>query len=196
MPNQASTETDEIQHAAMWLIGADMPGLLRLGARFVADHKGNIDKDIADKFGEKAVVFMSVTAEPPDITQMSKDVDQLKKASGCGVVFQPMKEPTVPVGYQADLYGFDIVTDDAVGIIAELTGLVADFGMMIVGHTGERRVIPGPVPKVQGGQKFVVMLPFEFDHIAFTNALTELVKKYNGIMKTPLRTVPGLLWWW
>ena len=196
MPNQTSTESDKIQHAAMWLIGADMPGLLRLGAKFVAEHKGNIDKDIADKFGEKAVVFMSVTAEPPDISQMSKDVDHLKKASGCGVVFQPMKEPTVPGGYQADLYGFDIVTDDAVGIIAELTGLVAEFGMMIVGHTGERRVIPGPVPKVQGGQKFVVMLPVEFDHIAFTNALTALVKKYNGIMKTPLRTVPGLLWWW
>ncbi len=196
MPDQASTRTDKIQHAAMWLIGPDMPGLLRLGARFVADHKGNIDKDIADKFGEKAVVFMSITAEPPDISQMGKDIDHLKKASGCGVVFQPMKEPTVPGGFHEDLYGFDIVTDDAVGIIAELTGLVAEFGMMIVGHTGERRVIPGPVPKVQGGQKFVVMLPFEFDHIGFTNALTALVKKYNGIMKTPLRTVPGLLWWW
>ncbi len=196
MPNQASTKSDKMQHAAMWLIGADMPGLLRLGARFVADHKGNIDKDIADKFGEKAVVFMSVTAEPPDISQMARDIDDLKKASGCGVVFQPMREPTVPEGFQADLYGFDIVTDDAVGIIAELTGLVAEFGMMIVGHTGERRVIPGPVTKVQGGQKFVVMLPHEFDHIGFTNSLTALVKKYNGLMKTPLRTVPGLLWWW
>ena len=196
MPNQASTKSDKMQHAAMWLIGADMPGLLRLGARFVADHKGNIDKDIADKFGEKAVVFMSVTAEPPDISQMARDIDDLKKASGCGVVFQPMREPTVPEGFQADLYGFDIVTDDAVGIIAELTGLVAEFGMMIVGHTGERRVIPGPVTKVQGGQKFVVMLPHEFDHIGFTNSLTALVKKHNGIMKTPLRTVPGLLWWW
>ena len=196
MPNQASTKSDKMQHAAMWLIGADMPGLLRLGARFVADHKGNIDKDIADKFGEKAVVFMSVTAEPPDISQMARDIDELKKASGCGVVFQPMREPTVPEGFQADLYGFDIVTDDAVGIIAELTGLVAEFGMMIVGHTGERRVIPGPVTKVQGGQKFVVMLPHEFDHIGFTNSLTALVKKHNGIMKTPLRTVPGLLWWW
>ena len=196
MPNQASMKSDKMQHAAMWLIGADMPGLLRLGARFVADHKGNIDKDIADKFGEKAVVFMSVTAEPPDISQMARDIDELKKASGCGVVFQPMREPTVPEGFQADLYGFDIVTDDAVGIIAELTGLVAEFGMMIVGHTGERRVIPGPVTKVQGGQKFVVMLPHEFDHIGFTNSLTALVKKHNGIMKTPLRTVPGLLWWW
>lgn len=196
MPNQASTKSDKMQHAAMWLIGADMPGLLRLGARFVADHNGNIDKDIADKFGEKAVVFMSVTAEPPDISQMAKDIDRLKKASGCGVVFQPMREPTVPGGFQEDLYGFDIVTDDAVGIIAELTGLVAEFGMMIVGHTGERRVIPGPVTKVQGGQKYVVMLPHEFDHIGFTNSLTALVKKHNGIMKTPLRTVPGLLWWW
>ena len=128
--------------------------------------------------------------------QLRKDIDHLKKASGCGVVFQPMKEPTVPGGFHEDLYGFDIVTDDAVGIIAELTGLVAEFGMMVVGHTGERRVIPGPTPKVQGGQKYVVMLPFEFDHIGFTNALTALVKKYSGIMKTPLRTVPGLLWWW
>ena len=109
---------------------------------------------------------------------------------------QPMKAPTIPDGFKADLYGFDIVTDDAVGLIAELTDLVADYGMMIVGHTGERRVIPGPVPQVKGGQKFVVSVPHEFDHISFTNAMTALVKKHNGIMKTPLRTVPGLLWWW
>ncbi len=53
-----ASDTTELQHAALWLIGPDMPGLLKLGARFVADRGGNINKDIADKFGEKAVVFM------------------------------------------------------------------------------------------------------------------------------------------
>ena len=38
-----STQSN-IQHAALWLIGPDMPGLLRLGAKFVADRGGNIDK--------------------------------------------------------------------------------------------------------------------------------------------------------
>ena len=69
-------------------------------------------------------------------------------------------------------------------------------GMLIVGHTGERRVIPGPQPRAQGGQKFVVMLPIEFDHLSFTREMDELVKRFGGTMKTPLRTVPGLLWWW
>jgi len=184
------------QHAALWLIGPDMPGLLNLGSKFVAERGGNIDKDIADKFGEKAVVFMSITADPEDIKRMNRDKESLKAATGCGVVFQPMHQPTVPDGFQNDLYGFDIVTDDAPGLIAELTGLVSEFGMMVVGHTGERRVVPGPRPVVQGGQKFVVMLPHQFDHLAFTRALNDVVKKYNGTMKTPLRTVPGLLWWW
>jgi len=196
MANEVSANSDAVQHAALWLIGPDMPGLLRMGARFVSNHNGNIDKDIADKFGEKAVVFLSITASPPDISQMNADIDKLKRASRCGVVFQAMQAPTIPPGFKEDLYGFDIVTDDAVGLIAELTELVADYGMMIVGHTGERRVIPGPVPRVQGGQKFVVSVPHEFDHIGFTNAMTALVKRHNGIMKTPLRTVPGLLWWW
>ena len=40
-----------IKHAALWLVGPDMPGLLNLGARFVANQGGNIDKNIADKFG-------------------------------------------------------------------------------------------------------------------------------------------------
>lgn len=188
---------DPIQHAALWLIGPDMPGLLRLGAKFVADRGGNIDKDIADKFGEKVVVFMSITAKPDDIKRMERDKDELKaQTRDMGVVFQPMKEPTIPPGYQEDLYGVDIVTDDAPGLIAELTGLIAEFGMLIVGHTGERRILPGPRPKAVGGQKVIVMLPFDFDHVGFTNRLSALVKKYNGTVKTPLRTVPGLLWWW
>jgi len=186
----------DFQHAALWLIGPDMPGLLRLGAKFVADRGGNIDKDIADKFGEKAVVFLSITAKPEDILRMDREKDELKQVSGLGVVFQPMKDPTVPRGYQEELHGFDVVTDDAPGIIAELTGLVAEFGMLIVGHTGERRVIPGPRPRAVGGQKYIVMLPYHFDHLGFTRRLDELVKRFGGTIKTPLRTVPGLLWWW
>jgi hypothetical protein len=139
---------------------------------------------------------MSITAKPADIKRMEAERDQLKVIAGMGVVFQAMKEPTVPPGFREDLYGFDIVTDDASGLIAEITGLLAEFGMFIVGHTGERKVQPGPRPKVQAGQKFIVMLPMEFDHLAFTRALDILVKKFNGTMKTPLRTVPGLLWWW
>lgn len=191
-----SPQSQEIKHAALWLIGPDMPGLLRLGAKFVADRGGNIDKDIADKFGEKAVVFLSITAAPDAIARMDREKDDLKAASGCGVVFQPMKEPTVPPGFRDELYGFDIVTDDAPGIVAEVTGLLQEFGVLIVGHTGERRANPGPRQRPQAGQKYVVMLPEGFDHLSFTRALDTLVKNYNGTLKTPLRTVPGLLWWW
>ena len=189
------SDASNIQHAALWLIGQDMPGLLNRGAAFVAEHGGNIDKDIADKFGENAAVFMSVTAAPGDIKQMAQDKDALKKATGCTVVFQPMKEPTIPDGFQEDLHGFDILTDDSVGLVAEVTNLLTTFGMLIVGHTGERRTIPGPRRQIQAGQRYVVMLPPQFDHAAFNHELTELVKRYNGVMVTPLRAVPGLLWW-
>ncbi len=191
-----SEKTSDIQHAALWLIGPDVPGLLNLGSKFVAEHGGNIDKDIADKFGEKCVVFMSITADPADIRKMDADTASLKAESRCGVVFQPMRNPTVPAGYEPELYGFDVVLEDAPGLIAEMTDLLATFGMLIVGHTGERRRIPGPVPKYEGGQKYIVMLPHDFDHVGFTRALTDLVKKRKGTLKTPLRTVPGLLWWW
>jgi len=191
-----TSDTSDIRHAALWLVGSDMPGLLNLGAAFVAERGGNIDKDIADKFGEKAVVFMSITASPEDIQRMDRDKEQLKARSGCGVVFQPMKEPIVPDGYQDDLYGFDIVTDDAAGLVAELTALISDFGMMTIGHTGERRFAPGPRHHVQAGQKYVLMLPLEFDHIGFHRELNAIVKRYNGRLVTPLRQVPGLLWWW
>lgn len=196
MPSTSNNAGQEAQHAAMWIIGPDMPGILNLGARFVAERGGNIDKDIADKFGEKAVVFMSITAAPANIKRMEADRDQLKESSGCGVVFQPMRDPTVPDGFRAELHGFDLLTDDAVGLIAEVTGLTADFGMLIVGHTGERRVVPGPARKTQAGQKFVVMLPEEFDHAMFGYQLGLIVKKYRGVVKTPLQPVPGLLWWW
>ncbi len=189
-------ETSDIQHAALWLIGPDMPGLLRLGAEYVAARDGNIDKDIADRFGEKAVVFMSITATPDGISQMERDIERLKAESRCGVVFQPMKEPTVPEGFQEELHGFDIVTDDNRGLVAELAQLLDSFGMLLVGHTGERRVVPGLTPLVQAGQKCVVTLPCEFDHAAFTKSLEELVKRNNGIVQLPLRPVPGLLWWW
>ncbi len=188
--------TSDMQHAAMWLIGPDMPGLLNRGSKFVADRGGNIDKDIADKFGEKAVVFMSISARPEDIKRMDAEKGELKKLSGCGVVFQPMNEPTVPAGFKPDLHGFDIVMQDAPGLVAEVTELLAEYGILIVGHSGERRRIPGPVARFEGGQKFVVMLPVEFDHVGFTHALNDLVKKRKGNLKTPLRIVPGLLSWW
>ena len=185
-----------VQHAALWLVGPDMPGLLNLGATFVRDRGGNIDKDIADKFGENAVVFMSVTAEPANIQRMAAETASLKAASGCAVVFQPMKEPTIPAGFCEELHGFDVITDDAPGIIAEITKLVADYGMLIVGHTGERRVVPGPRRQVQAGQKYIVMLPRTFDLNEFSFYLNKLVKQHNGQVKAPLRPVPGLLWWW
>ncbi len=189
------SNTTELQHAALWLIGPDMPGLLKLGAQFVADRGGNINKDIADKFGEKAVVFMSISAAPDDIARMERDKEMLKVANGVGVVFQPMNEPTVPTGFQNDLYGFDVITDDAPGLVAELTRLAEEFGLLLVGHTGELRVVPGLTPLVQAGQKFVVMLPEEFDQHGFTAKLNRLVKAHNGVVQTPLRTVLGLLWW-
>ena len=189
-------ENREMQHAALWLIGPDVPGLLKLGSQFVADRRGNIDKNIADKFGEKCVVFMSISAKPPDIAQMDKDKDMLKVATGSGVVFQPMSEPTVPAGFQDDLHGFDIITDDTRGLLAEVTKLLGSYKMLIVGHIGERRTTPGPRGEVQFGQKFVVMLPTEFDRLEFAGQLTTLVKKYNGTVKSPLQAVPGLLWWW
>ena len=191
----SDTQQDR-QHAALWLIGPDMPGLLRLGSKFVADRGGNIDKDIADKFGEKAVVFMSLTASPEGIARMREDIEMLKKDSRCGVVFQPMKEPTIPPGYQPDLQGFDLVTDDAPGLIVELTSLAHAFGMMIVGHTGERRAVPGPGNRTEAGQKFVLMLPHEFDHYEFAAQLSVLARKHHGKVVTPLKVVPGLLWWW
>lgn len=190
-----ASDTTELQHAALWLIGPDMPGLLKLGARFVADRGGNINKDIADKFGEKAVVFMSISAAPDDIARMEREKEKLEFASGVGVVFQPMNEPTVPEGYQDDLYGFDVITDDAPGLVAKLTRLAEEFGLLLVGHTGELRVVGGLTPLVQAGQKFVVMLPEEFDHHGFTKKLNGLVEKHNGVVQTPLRPVLGLLWW-
>lgn len=189
-------ESPDLQHAALWLIGPDMRGLLNIGSQYVFERGGNIDKDIADKFGEKAVVFMSITAKPADIRRMDQDKDQLKQITGCGVVFQPMRDPTVPTGYREDLHGFDVVTDDRAGLLAEMSSLVNSHGMLLVGHTGERRLVPGPRPLVQSGQKYVVMLPVEFDAMAFTRDLDALVKKYNGMIKTPLRIVSGLLWWW
>lgn len=206
MPNASTNSAVEQQyrHAALWLIGPDMPGLLNLGATWVAERGGNIDKDIADKFGEKAVVFMSITASPDGIKRMEQDKDALRDMSGCGVVFQAMNEPTVPEGFREELYGFDVVMDDAVGLIAELTNLVGEFGMMIVGHTGERRATARPkravqaglMPATQAGQKFVVMLPHEFDHALFGYQLLKVVKKYHGFVASPLQQVPGLLWWW
>lgn len=184
------------RHAALWLIGPDMPGLLNLGSAFVTEHGGNINKDIADKFGEKAVVFLSLTAKPENIAAMDRDKATLKNKSGCGVVFQPMMEPTVPKEFKEDIHGFDIVTDDKPGLLVKVTDLVAQHGMMIVGHTGERRVQPGPRSKFQFGQKFVVMLPHDFDHGAFAQTLTELVRQYNGQVMKPMQSVPGLLWWW
>jgi len=189
-------DTSELQHAALWLIGSDMPGLLNLGAEYVADRGGNIEQDIADKFGEKAVVFMSITARPDDIARMDQDKESLKEASGCGVVFQPMQEPTVPDGFQEDLYGFEILADDAPGLMAEFTRLLDRFGILIVGHTGERKVVPGLTTLVQAGQRFVVMLPRDCDRVGLSRMLHDLVKKYKGIMTTPLGPVPGLLWWW
>ena len=184
------------QHAAMWLVGPDMPGLLNLGASFVADRGGNIDRDIAHKFGENCVIFMSITADPADIARMDREKVELKHFKNCNFKFQPMHAPTIPDGFQEKLYGFDIVTDDRPGLIAEVTKALASYGMLIVGHTGERYVQSGPRPKVQSGQKFVVMIPPGFDQPAFAKRMNEIVKRYNGTVKTPLRTVPGLLWWW
>lgn len=183
-------------HAALWLIGKDMPGLLNRGARFVASHGGNIDKIIADKFGEKCVIFMSLTGSTESIAAMEADKGTLKQQTGLGVVFEVMKEPTVPEGYKDDLYGFDIVCDDAVGLIAEVTRLLGEFDVLVVGHTGERRVIPGPKPIAQSGQKYVVMLPQQFDQLTFTRELCDMVRRFNGRLVTPLKRVPGLLWWW
>ncbi len=196
MATTPAPANQRMQHAAMWLIGPDMPGILRLASEFVTTRGGNIDKDIADKFGESAVVFMSVTARPEDITRMEQEKGTLKEQTGCGVVFQPMKQPTVPRGFQEDLHGFDIVTDDAPGLLAAVTKVAGDHGMLIVGHTGERRYVPGPGRRTQFGQKFVVMLPHRFDHVGFNVAMTDLVRRFNGTMVTPLRVVPGLLWWW
>lgn len=196
MAAQPFTDGNHVQHAALWLVGPDMPGLLRMGAEFVSERGGNIDKDIADKFGENAVVFMSVTASAESIARMNDDKMLLRDKTGCSIKFQPMNQPTVPDGFQEDLYGFDIVTADSRGLIAEITRVLHDHGTFIVGHTGERRVLPGPRPKVEFGQKYIILLPHGFDRIRFTHDINEVAKRHNGLIKTPLRVVPGLLWWW
>lgn len=183
-------------HAALWVVGPDMPGLLNVAASFVRDRGGNIDRNIAHKFGENCVIFMSISADPPDIDRMDQEKMELKRSSGCNVKFQPMLQPTVPNGFRNELYGFDILTRDSKGLLAELTSLVSQFGMFIIGHTGERYIKEGPRPVVQVGQKVVVMMPHEFDQLEFSRQINDLAKRHRGTVKTPLRSVPGLLWWW
>ena len=120
----------------------------------------------------------------------------LKEATGCSVVFQPMRQPTIPDDFEQVLYGLDIATDDASGLLAELTELLEAHGIMIVGHTGEQRIIPGPKPLVQSGQKLVVLLPHEFDAAGFRDKLADFVRRFRGDVISPLRPVSGLLWWW
>ncbi|MHC5112741.1 MAG: ACT domain-containing protein [Planctomycetota bacterium] len=187
--------SQELQHAALWLIGPDVPGLLNIGSKFVADRNGNIDKNIADKFGEKCVVFMSISGQPPDIAQMDADREKLKKASGCGVVFQPMRHAVAPEHYNDELYGFDIITNDKRGLLAEMTNLIKDHDMVITGHIGERRPAPGPRGEIQVGQRFLVLLPPDMNEMEFAGDLNALVRRYDGKVKTPLQAVPGLLWW-
>ncbi len=182
-----------MQHAALWLLGPDVKGLLKHGANFVAERGGNIVKDIADRFGDRVVVFMSIMAEPDNIARMDADKKMLSRETCCDVVFQPLREPTVPDGFQEALHGFSVVTIDAPGLIVELTRLVERFGLLIVGHTGERRRVPGPVKKIEAGQKFVVMLPEYFSPIDFVHGLSQLVEKYRGKIISPLSKVPGLL---
>ncbi len=182
-----------MQHAALWLLGPGVKGLLNHGAAFVAQRGGNIVKDIADRFGDRVVVFMSIMAEPENIARMDADKGILRRETACDVVFQPLREPTVPEGFQKALHGFNIVTEDAPGLIAELTLMIERFGMLIVGHTGERRVVSEPIRIIEAGQNFVIMLPVHFDPLKFTTALTDLVQKYHGTIVTPLGKVPGLL---
>ena len=196
MPAETSPSPDDTQHAALWLVGRGMPNLLRLGAQWVAERGGNIDKDIAVKSGEMGGVFMSISASAHEIALMQNGKATLKEAAGCTVVFQPMKQPTIPGDFEQVLYGLDVVTDDASGLLAELTELLQAHGIMIVGHTGEQRVVPGPKPLVQSGQKLIVLLPHDFDATGFRDKLADFVKKYRGDIISPLRPVPGLLWWW
>ena len=95
MASVPSPGRDDTQHAALWLVGRGMPHLLRIGAKWVADHGGNIDKDIAIKSGEMGVVFMSITAGREQIARMLKYKAGLKEETGCSVVFQPMKQPAI-----------------------------------------------------------------------------------------------------
>ena len=196
MSSETSPSRDDTQHAALWLVGRGMPNLLRIGAQWVADHGGNIDKDVAVKSGEMGVVFMSIMAGREQIADMLKYKASLKEATGCSVVFQPMRQPTIPDDFEQVLYGLDIATDDNSGLLAELTELLEAHGIMIVGHTGEQRVIPGPKPLVQSGQKLIVLLPHEFDAAGFRDKLADFVKRYRGDIISPLRPVSGLLWWW
>ena len=196
MAPETSPSSDDMQHAALWLVGRGMPNLLRVGAQWVADHGGNIDKDVAVKSGEMGVVFMSITASREQIEQMLKYKAGLKEATGCSVVLQPMRQPTIPDDFEQVLYGLDIATDDNSGLLAELTELLEAHGILIVGHTGEQRVIPGPKPLVQSGQKLVVLLPHEFDAAGFRDKLADFVKRFRGDVISPLRPVSGLLWWW
>ena len=196
MSSETSQSSDDTQHAALWLVGRGMPNLLRIGAKWVADHGGNIDKDIAIKSGEMGVVFMSITAGSHEIALMHDVKATLKEAAGCTVVFQPMKQPAFPDGFEPVLYGLDVVSDDASGLLAGLTELLQAFGIMIVGHTGERRVVPGPKPLVQSGQKIIVLLPHDFDAAGFRGKLADFVNRFRGDVVSPLRPVSGLLWWW
>jgi len=182
-----------MQHAALWLLGPDVKGLLNRGADFVAKRGGNIVKDIADRFGNRVVVFMSIIAEPKNIARMDAEKHVLRHETGCDVVFQPLKEPTVPAGFQMVLHGFNVVTEDAPGLVVELTMLIERFGLLIVGHSGERRNVSGPVIKIEAGQKFVVMLPIKFSRDNFVRALSDLVQRYHGKVVSPLGKVPGLL---
>ncbi len=95
-----------------------------------------------------------------------------------------MSQPIVPESFQEELHGFDVLTEESKGWLAEFTRRRSDDGLPFAGHTGKRAAKSGPLGEIQVGQKVVVVLAHAFDRMAFAGALTMLARTPSDVMTT------------
>jgi glycine cleavage system regulatory protein len=200
-------------YAVLTLVGVDAHGLLARASEFVVSHQGNITSDVTCSMGG-SVAVVSLCFEFEDdshqtrMQAMQNGMATLETDTRCACRLHSAVSPSpitrISPDYLPTAYGASVVSDDAPGLLKELSALCKRWGVNIIGHTGESLEGGGDSGKHEYRQLFLVWLPrktpngAEFRLKFFDTEFQETVAKkpFNGRSSLfyPVYTLFGRFW--
>jgi len=151
--------------------GPDRPGQLLALARFIAEHGGNIIRDVEEAFGPEAELLLHMEVTDVDRLKMEAGLPALLEATGLSATLVPAGGPA--------LRGFQVgsllaIADDFPGLLARIAAFLSSHGIEVISHQGTRLVTRDAAtgePRARYVQYFTLRRPSTCELLAFEDEL-------------------------
>lgn len=169
------------------VLGTDRPGIVAAVSRILVEHQCNVE-DVSQTILQGEFVGILIASVPLELSiDMREELEKALAPLGLRVLVKPLEETRPPFSTtQSEPFVVVTTGPDRLGLVAEITQVMADFGVNI---SQLKAVFRGGDDPNKNTMIYEVDVPLHIDHRAFRNQLLEKARELDLVLSFQHRDI-------